>query len=76
MPWQRGEPDPPPDLPDKVQTSPTSSLVAKCTYRKDEDLKLYKRKCLFVATVSTDRAVFVATLPVYPFIFVDVVLAN
>ena len=33
-------------------------------------------KCLFIATVSTDNAVFVATLTVYPFIFVDVVFSK
>ena len=34
-----------------------------------------QRKCLFVATVSTDSTVFVATLPVSPVIFGDVDLA-
>ena len=33
------------------------------------------RKLFLVATVSMDSAVFVATLPVYTSIFVDVVLA-
>ena len=35
-----------------------------------------KRKYIFVATVSTDSAGFVATLPVNPSIFGDVVLVH
>ena len=36
---------------------------------------IFERKCSFLATVSTDSAEFVATLPLHCSIFVDVVLA-
>ena len=44
--------------------------------RHQSGVRIKRRKCLFVAIVSTDSAAFIATLPVHPFICIYVVLTN